>query len=373
MNRCIVELQESFSNAMHNPSIALQEGRQWLAKVIADKEAEAVAWREARKRQEDTLYCYKSFLEEYESYKRKPVRTGDFSEYVQWKKVRATYQERGVDVYYSQFGSWNDENDLYNSLKRKVAALAQDAQTQAFALDKCEFELRRLRNDQQDLQRHRYSEKKEWGFVEIYQEVSRVYRQLIGIHSSLRKELRELALALGVPGAQETDSIGRVLILNALLLRACSLTLDLEALYAIRQELWPALLIEMRTWEKSRISVEFQKYARDLNDLVPDELLLPHAEADALITLPPRELAMHWPLYVVFSEQRRFLEDVKFELEELLAAPNTNNAADQRKRLIAELAGLQQEMRDQISQNPEMEMDIKNLYNQLLDELREKS
>lgn len=375
MGRELAKLQEVFSDATQHPSEALREGMEWFGKAIPVREAGVVAQRGDLKRTEEKLRCHQHYFGEYEIYVRK-YRSADWQERgtlkQQWAKVQQAYQQKGLEPGYWKLSiDSGTYPETKQALEKYIAVLAQETQTRALALEASEIELKRLRADWQDLQRPRYPEKKEWRYAEVHQEISRVYRQLVGIHSTLRKGLKELVAALRVTNAPETDQASRVLALNVLLLRACRLTLDLQVLYAIRQELWAAQRQEMKSWERSRISVEVQKYARDLNDLVPDELLLPHDEVESLIPLPPRELAMYWPLYLVFREQRRFLEDAKFELEELLATPKANHAPDQLKRIIEELARLQEEMREQIRQNPEMEKDIKNLYGRMIDDLRD--
>lgn len=378
MREEIAKLQAVFSDATQHPSEALREGMEWFAKAITVKEADVVAQRGDLKRMEEKLRCHQHYLEEYEIYVRNYANRGSAdwrggeTLKQQWVKVQRAYQQQGLEADYWKLDIVPNAYPVSKkALDKYVAVLAQETQTRAFALDTSEIELKRLRADRQDLQRPRYPEKKEWRYAEVHQEIGRVYRQLVGVHSTLRKGLKELVAALQVTNAPETDQASRVLALNVLLLRACRLTLDLQALYAIRQELWAAQRQEMKSWERSRISVEVQKYARDLNELVPDELLLPHDEVESLIPLPPRELAMYWPLYLVFRDQRRFLEDAKLELEELLATPKANHAPDQLKRIIEDLARLQEEMREQIRQNPEMEKDIKNLYGRMIDDLRD--
>lgn len=348
----MLDLKNLAQEAMHNPALALRNG----LRRIPDK---------IRKKQED-LEKLRRQLDEVERRTREQERENRRGWFGRTK-------EPGIFAMIGEgIGGWAEK-----STKSSIA--------------QAEAELQGLSELYEELNQPLYPAGKKWTFAEVDQEIIQLFNQLAGAHSTLEqagsiavttvKPQFEAGEDGGLPWGSLMDGFKQLSAASAamdgmdiLLLRMCKLTLELDGLYAARRKLLPTFLREVKAWDKRQITAELQRRNRDLKDLPSESEVLTRQLSNLPVKNLSPEMIKRSPMYAAFGEQRRFLEDVIFELQ---AAVEHNKTApkksDPTADILNQIKELRRKMKAALANETDTDIrdDIKRAYGKKIDALRE--
>lgn len=348
MYQDMFDLKDRVQEAMHNPALALRNGLARLPEKIKKKEKELKKLRD------------------------------DLSKLDREARERSRENRRGL------FGR-RKEPGFFASLGEDLDNWALDGTRSS--VEETEAELNRLREFYNELKRPLYPEDKQWGFVEVDQEITRLYNQFAGAHSTL-EQAGSTAMTLmpssedkNNPWASLAGGLQQMSITSAtmdgmedVVLRMCQLALGLDRLYAIRRTFLPAVLSEIGVWDKARVTAELQRRKRDLDELPSESEVLSRQLSELPIKYLSPEMMKRSPLYAVFGEQRRFLQDVVFELEAALERLKiTPKPSDPMTEALNQIKELRRKMDAALANETDEDIreDIKRAYGKKIDALRE--
>jgi hypothetical protein len=228
-----------------------------------------------------------------------------------------------------------------------------------------------------------YANVSNWTFEQVDGEIVTLYRRLAGSYAALEAAVaptqqlqdpaQNIKIKFGKGAEQDMPElvVGLQTILGALgatqdldttLLTVCKLTVELQGLYAERRALFKSFLQDVQTWDQLQLEVALRKRRRDFEDL-PTEL---RQQKDY------SHLADMSAIVASLLEQRRFLEDVIFELEGALS--RFKKASDPTADILKQIKELRRKMDAAVANetDPDLQTVIKQAYGKKIDDLMEK-
>lgn len=231
-----------------------------------------------------------------------------------------------------------------------------------------------------------YPNASQWTFDQVDEEITTLYRRLAGSYASLEaatapgRQLQDpsntIKIKIADEGEQEMANpfaqlgafLGAIIPpedLDTTLLTVCKLTVELQGLYTRRRALFKTFLQDMATWEKSRLEVELRKRKRDFDEM-PAELQQQKNLA---------HLSDMSAIVAAMIEQRRFIEDVIFELEAVLEHYKASQKiSDPTAEILNQIKELKRKMEAALANetDPDLRAVIKQAYGKKIDALSEK-